>query len=38
MLIHDLLHPNWLGSVKIECPGRLKEEYLEQIKSAKTAV
>lgn len=37
-LIHELLHPDWLGNVKIESPERLKEEYLEQIEIAKNAV
>ena len=37
-LIHELLHPDWLGYVKIESPERLKEEYSEQLERAKLAV
>ena len=37
-LIHELLHPYWLGYVKIESPERLKEEYSEQLERAKLAV
>ena len=37
-LIHELLHPDWLGYVKIESPERLKEEYSQQLERAKLAV
>jgi len=37
-LIHELLHPDWLGYVKIESPERLKEEYSEQLERAKLAI
>ena len=37
-LIWELLHPDWLGYVKIESPERLKEEYSEQLERAKLAV
>jgi len=37
-LIWELLHPDWLGNVKIESPERLQEEYLGQLESAKLAV
>lgn len=37
-LIHELLHPDWLGYVKIESPERLKKEYSEQLERAKLAV
>ena len=36
-LIHELLHPDWLGYVKIESPERIKEEYSEQLERAKLA-
>ena len=37
-LIHELLHPDWLGYVKIESPDRLKEEFLEYVEMVKSAV
>ena len=37
-LIWELMHPDWLGFVKIESPVRLKEEYSEQLQRAKLAV
>lgn len=37
-LIWELLHPDWLGYVKIESPERLKEKYSEQLERAKLAV
>lgn len=37
-LIWELLHPDWLGNVKIESPERLQEEYMEQLEKAKSAV
>ena len=37
-LIWELMHPDWIGHVKIESPDRLKEEYTEQLERAKTAV
>ena len=37
-LIHELLHPDWLGHVKIESPDRLKEEFLEYVEMVKSAV
>ena len=37
-LIHELLHPDWLGHVKIESPKRLKEEFLEYVEMVKLVV
>ena len=37
-LIWELLHPDWLGNVKVESPQRLQEEYLGQLERAKLAV
>ena len=37
-LIHELLHPDFLGYVKIESPDRLKEEFLEYVEMVKSAV
>ena len=37
-LIWELMHPDWLGFVQIESPDRLKEEYVEQLERARTAV
>ena len=37
-LIHELLHPDCLGYVKIESPERLKEELLEYVEMVKLAV
>ena len=37
-LIHELLHPDWLGHVKIESPERLKEEFLDYVEMVKSAV
>ncbi len=37
-LIWELLHPDWIGHVKIESPEGLQKEYLGQLDRAKTAV
>ena len=37
-LIHELLHPDWLGHVKIKSPKRLKEEFLEYVEMVKLVV
>ena len=37
-LIWELMHPDWIGHVKIESPEGLQKEYLEQLERAKTAV
>ncbi len=37
-LIHELLHPDWLGYVKIESPDALRDEYLSQLEIAKKVV
>ena len=37
-LIWELLHPDWIGHVKIESPEGLQKEYLEQLERGKTAV
>jgi predicted DNA-binding transcriptional regulator YafY len=34
-LIWELLHPDWIGHVKIESPEGLQKEYLEQLERAK---
>ena len=36
-LIHELIHPDWLGKVKIQEPSELKIEYLEYLERAKAA-
>ena len=37
-LIWELLHPDWIGHVKIESPEGLQKEYLGQLDRAKLAV
>ena len=37
-LIHELIHPDWLGKVKIQEPPELCTEYLEYLERAKSAV
>ena len=37
-LIWELLHPDWIGHVKIESPEGLQKEYLGQLERAKLAV
>ena len=37
-LIWELMHPDWIGYVKIESPDRLKEEYAEQLEKAESAI
>ena len=37
-LIWELMHPDWIGHVKIESPEGLQKEYLEQLVRGKTAV
>jgi predicted DNA-binding transcriptional regulator YafY len=37
-LIWELLHPDWIGHVKIESPESLQKEYLGQLERAKLAV
>ena len=37
-LIHELIHPDWLGRVKIQEPEQLRTEYLEYLERAKSAV
>ena len=36
-LIHELIHPDWLGKVKIQEPSELRTEYLEYLERAKAA-
>ena len=36
-LIWELLHPDWIGHVKIESPEGLQKDYLEQLERAKLA-
>ena len=36
-LIWELLHPDWIGHVKIESPEGLQKEYLETLERAKLA-
>jgi len=33
-----IIFPDWLGSVQIESPDRLKEEYSEQLERASAAI
>ena len=37
-LIWEMLHPDWLGEVKIEQPTQLRDEYRAQLEKAKSAV
>jgi predicted DNA-binding transcriptional regulator YafY len=37
-LIHELIHPDWLGRVKIQEPPELRTEYLEYLERAKAAI
>ena len=37
-LIWELLHPDWIGHVKIESPEGLQKEYLGQLERARLAV
>ena len=37
-LIWELMHPDWIGHVKIESPEGLQKEYLGQLERGKTAV
>lgn len=33
-LIHELLHPDWIGQVQIEAPDELKQEFLDYLTAA----
>ena len=37
-LIHELIHPDWLGKIKIQEPPELQAEYLEYLERAKAAI
>ena len=37
-LIWELMHPDWIGNVKIESPVELQNEYMRQIERAKSAI
>ena len=37
-LIWELMHPDWIGNVKIESPVELQNEYMRQIERAKFAI
>jgi len=36
--IHEMIHPDWLGRVKIQEPPELRTEYLEYLERAKVAM
>jgi len=37
-LIHELIHPDWIGKIKIQEPPELQAEYLEYLERAKAAI
>jgi hypothetical protein len=37
-ICHELMHPDWIGHVKIENPEQLREVYAKQLELAKLAI
>ena len=37
-MVWELMHPDWIGHVRIEAPEQLKNEYLKQLDRAKAAI
>ena len=37
-ICHELMHPDWIGNVKIESPDKLIDAYANQLERAKLAI